>query len=471
MTKAIHLNWPPCWHASASRIAADPRAVWLERAATAARDSAHDWESVATDPIAVLAQQPEGGATLEVAGQVVDSDPSFWGLWKRTQSRLTAAGARSACARWIGCLGFDLGRQLERLPAPRPDDVGMPLAWLALYDAHIAIDSAAQSATAHHDPAVAEALQVDARRRLAAFESLVARWANVPEPPLADIGGDAEHALPRAEFESAVRRAMAYIAAGDIYQVNLARRLRLFPVGDPLRVYLAARATNPAAFRALLRFDAAAVASFSPELMLRVRGRDVLTSPIKGTRPRGVDAATDQDQTSELLASPKDAAELAMIVDLHRNDLGRVCTPHSVRVVNARRVELHPSVIHTVGDIAGRLRADCDAIDALMASFPAGSISGVPKLRALEIIRELEAAPRGLYTGAIGWLNLAGDACWSVAIRIVQFGARATVLHVGGGIVADSDPVSEYEETEHKARGILRAMGVSADGAAARVPD
>ncbi len=210
---------------------------------------------------------------------------------------------------------------------------------------------------------------------------------------------------------------------------------------------------------------AGAVASFSPELFLQLRGAEVLTRPIKGTRPRTGDAARDERLRRELLASGKEAAELAMIVDLHRNDLGRVCRYGSVQVVRPRRVEAHPSVFHTVADIRGELAAGCDGIDLLAACFPAGSISGVPKIRALEIIGELEPAARGVYTGAIGVLGLDGQMTFNVAIRTVQMCGPQALLYVGGGIVADSDPAAEYEETLAKAAGILRGLALDAPGA------
>jgi para-aminobenzoate synthetase component 1 len=194
--------------------------------------------------------------------------------------------------------------------------------------------------------------------------------------------------------------------------------------------------------------------------MLEVRGAALRTSPIKGTRRRTGDEATDRAAVRELLASPKEAAELAMIVDLHRNDVGRVCQSGTVEVASPRRVEAHPTVFHTVADVVGSLRPECDAIDALAACFPAGSISGVPKIRALEIIHELEPTPRGAYCGAVGWLGLDGSATFNVGIRTVQFSGDQAVVHGGGGIVADSDPRAEYIETLDKIRGILRGLGV-----------
>ncbi|MCH7871388.1 MAG: anthranilate synthase component I family protein, partial [Planctomycetes bacterium] len=228
-------------------------------------------------------------------------------------------------------------------------------------------------------------------------------------------------------------------------------------------VHAAIQQRNPAPYAACLSWPNGGVVSSSPELFLQLRGRSIVTRPIKGTRPRTNDAVLDEVYREQLMHSEKDAAELAMIVDLHRNDLGRVCEYGSVRVRQARECEAHPTVYHTVADIHGRLRADCDALDLLTACFPAGSISGAPKIRAIEIIDELEHAARGAYTGAVGVLGLDGNQTWNVAIRTLQIHDGRGVLHAGGGIVADSDPTEEYEETLAKARGMLEALGCGSE--------
>ena len=261
-----------------------------------------------------------------------------------------------------------------------------------------------------------------------------------------------------------MRRAKAYIAAGDIFQVNLARRLTLPAVEPAAHTYLRLRTANPSAYGALLIWDEgrSAVLSASPELFIALRGRDVLTRPIKGTRPRSSDPVVDAARAAELLASVKDRAELAMIVDLERNDLGRVCTFGSVEVAggaDAFELEAHPTVHHLVASVRGQLRDECDVIDLFRAAFPGGSITGAPKIRAMQIIDELEPTQRSVYTGSIGYFGIDGSACFNIAIRtLIQSDGRIH-LHAGGGIVADSDPDEEYAETQAKALGMCRALG------------
>jgi para-aminobenzoate synthetase component 1 len=388
-------------------------------------------------------------------------------LWREAAARFgmpadsELAGAAAIVPGWIGYIGFEMARQLERLPASHREDLGLPLMRMALFDRGILLD------------------HVERRARLIAWpsddtaaEEMRSRWndAGRRESPVAAPPRFAAPSMraevSQADYERSVRRALEYIAAGDIYQVNLSQRWTLDGLGDPLAVHAAIRASNPAPHAALLRFGDRAVVSASPELFLSMHNGRVLTRPIKGTRPRTGDAVLDEAYRRQLLASDKDAAELAMIVDLHRNDLGRVCEFGSIRVCRARLLEEHPTVFHTVAEIEGRLARGRDAFDLLGACFPAGSITGAPKIRAIEIIDELEPCARGAYTGAIGVVGLDGSMAMNVAIRTLQLRGGRGVLHAGGGIVADSDPTEEYEETLAKARGIMRALGPSACAAA-----
>jgi para-aminobenzoate synthetase component 1 len=266
--------------------------------------------------------------------------------------------------------------------------------------------------------------------------------------------------VPRETYLAAARRAVEYIHAGDVFQVNYAHEFRAAYRGDPLSLYLALREANPAPYGAYLDLGRGnAVLSTSPELFLRVRGREVTTRPIKGTRPRGADPAADARLREELRASPKDQAELAMIVDLERNDLGRVCEPGTVEVVSDAEIESYATVHHRVAEVRGELEEGFDRVDLLAATFPGGSITGAPKVRAMEIIDELEAGRRGPYTGAIGLLSDDGNMDLNIAIRTAVLARGEVRVHVGGGIVADSVPEAEYEETLAKGRAIFDALG------------
>lgn len=265
--------------------------------------------------------------------------------------------------------------------------------------------------------------------------------------------------MDRDEFEQMVRRAQEYIAAGDIYQVNLSYPWEgAWPGGlEPFEFYERLRAASPAPHSACLDLAGTQVFSASPECFLKMSGRRIVTRPIKGTRPRGRDLDEDARLASELRRSAKERAELVMITDLERNDLGQVCEFGSVRVTGLLGLERHAQVHHLASTIEGRLREDVDHVGALAACFPGGSISGAPKKRALEIIRELEPHPRGLYTGAIGYFGFNGESQFSIAIRTAWRAGGVVRFHAGAGIVADSVPAQEFEETRHKAAGILLA--------------
>jgi para-aminobenzoate synthetase component 1 len=266
----------------------------------------------------------------------------------------------------------------------------------------------------------------------------------------------------REDYLRGVEAIRRYIASGDVYQVNLSHRFDAAAVADPYALYQRLRRCSPAPFASFLATDFGHIVSCSPERFLRVRGRAVETRPIKGTRPRGRDAAEDARLAAELQASPKERAELLMIVDLERNDLGRVCVPGSVEVPELYRVETHPTVFHLVATVTGRLRPEVGALDLLRAAFPGGSITGAPKIRAMQIIHEVEPVRRGVYTGSIGYLGFDGDCDLNIAIRTLVCTRRATSYHVGAGIVWDSDPVSEYEETLAKGRALRDALAGTA---------
>jgi aminodeoxychorismate synthase component I len=276
--------------------------------------------------------------------------------------------------------------------------------------------------------------------------------------PLAPGAGPRfEPEMTREHFCRLVARAQEYIAAGDIYQVNLAHRFDAAWEGDAFAFYEALRHYSPAPQAALLELGGRAVLSTSPESFLKMSGRAIRTRPIKGTRPRRADANADALSAYDLRNSPKETAELVMITDLERNDLGAVCEYGSVSVKELLKLESYEQVFHLVSTVEGRLRDDVDQIAALRACFPGGSITGAPKKRAREIIAELEPRPRGLYTGALGWFGFNGESQFNIAIRTVILENGRAHFHVGAGIVADSVPDKEWQETLDKAAGILLA--------------
>ncbi len=266
-----------------------------------------------------------------------------------------------------------------------------------------------------------------------------------------------ESAMAAENFVALVHRAKEYIAAGHIYQVNLAHRFQSAWHGEPWALYEALRHYSPAPHAAYLDLAGRAVLSTSPECFLKMSGSRILSRPIKGTRPRRADQQADEKSMLDLLTSPKEIAELVMITDLERNDLGQVCEYGSVSVPELLKLERHEQVFHLVSTVEGRLRAGLDHASALAACFPGGSITGAPKKRAREIIAELEPEPRGLYTGAIGWLGFNGESQFSIAIRTVVVEESQAHFHVGAGLVADSIPEAEWQETLDKAAGILLA--------------
>jgi para-aminobenzoate synthetase component 1 len=266
--------------------------------------------------------------------------------------------------------------------------------------------------------------------------------------------------LSRTEFIARVNRAREYIRAGDIYQVNLAQRLSVPWAGGGWPFYQRLAGVSPAPFAAYLDYGRFQVASSSPELFLRLSGRRITTRPIKGTRPRAADATRDMQLAYELQTSPKELAELVMITDLLRNDLGRICEYGTIAVPDLVRLERYAHVQHLVSTVEGRLRPDVNHLAALAACFPGGSITGAPKIRALQIIDELEPVGRGPYTGCLGYLGFNGESQFSVLIRAAVCVDDSAHFYVGAGIVADSDPVAEYEETLAKAGGFFQTLAL-----------
>jgi para-aminobenzoate synthetase component 1 len=349
---------------------------------------------------------------------------------------------------WIGCLGYGLRSEFEMVPDRHPDDTGIADVHLSYYPA-----------VAVHDRAEGAWWFVWRENAADAVRPLRACLRRAAPPPQGTVQGPPRPRIAHDSYLAAVRRAVEYIHAGDVFQVNYAHEFRAGFRGDPLALYLSLRTFNPAPFNAYLDLgEGRAILSTSPELFLRQHGCEVTTMPIKGTRPRGADAATDARLAGELMRSEKDAAELAMIVDLERNDLGRVCEPGSVVVKDAARIEPYASVHHRIAEVSGRLERGHDRVDLLAAAFPGGSVTGAPKVRAMEIIDELESGRRGPYTGSIGILTDDGGMALNIAIRTPVLARGEVRVHVGGGIVADSVPEEEYEETLAKGRAMFEAL-------------
>jgi para-aminobenzoate synthetase component 1 len=367
----------------------------------------------------------------------------------------------------IGFIGYDLAPRLERLPRRAPRDSRLPDIRMALYDTALVHDA---------NTGLVQLLAWDltdegpvaADRRCRRWTRAIERGLRAPERavPGPVKGPSLCSSFTREAYVGTIRRVLEYIAAGDVFQVNLSQRFSALGAFDPVDVYLRLRDRSPAPFSAFLRYGELAVVSASPEWFYQTRGDRIVTRPIKGTRPRGRSAEDDARLAAELAASAKDRAELTMIVDLERNDLGRVCRYGSVVVKDALRVESFAQVHHLVATVEGRLRPDVDAVDIVRAVFPGGSITGAPKIRAMEIIDELEPNRRSLYTGAIGYLSRGGTSAFNIAIRTILIEGDRASYQVGGGIVADSDPEAEYEETLAKGRA-LRAVLEEQGGAIA----
>jgi len=352
-----------------------------------------------------------------------------------------------------GYIGYEYGGVLERLPKPT-DDLGIPDVVMGLYDWAIGWDHQTGRCWLFADaPETLDALAAD-------LAELPAKTPNVTAlnvPPSLDTTFTST--MTRAEYERAVDRVRDYIRAGDIFQANLSQRFSAPLHATPWQLYNTLRETTPAPFAAFFETPDFAIASASPERFLKVHPSGLAeTHPIKGTRPRAADPVIDQAHRDALLASEKDAAEHVMIVDVLRNDLARVSEYGSVRVPSLMRHEQYASVHHLVSTVVSQLRPDASAIDLLHAAFPGGSITGAPKIRAMEIIAELELVTRGVYCGAIGYISPSGAMDTNIAIRTCLVRDGQVYFSAGGGIVADSAPAAEYEETLVKANALMHAI-------------
>jgi len=357
---------------------------------------------------------------------------------------------------FVGWLSYDLGRHVERLPSRLAVDPGVPDFVIAEFDSLLVEDRRDRrlffvgASDPEEGPSRHFARQAEALEEFASIEDAPAFDGAAADAPRSDVARDA--------YLAKLGRVLEYVRAGDVFQANLAHRFTTRLVAPTAEVYRRLRAASPAAFGCLLSLGGPEILSISPELFLAKSGDVVTTRPIKGTRPRSTDGVEDARLRDELETSEKDRAELAMIVDLLRNDLGRVARTGSVRVVAPRRIRAHPTVFHASATIEAELPPTVHAADLLRATMPGGSVTGAPKIRAMKILEELEDVRRGPYCGAAGWFGYDGDLALNILIRTVVARGAAASFHVGGGIVADSDPASEWDETLTKARAMIDAL-------------
>lgn len=352
----------------------------------------------------------------------------------------------------VGYFAYDLGEHIEKLPDIANDDINLSDCYLCFYNNCLIFDH------------IKNRVFIIAQDKDWALS--LKNMKNSPKKDMASHifnkkyqkSGEFISNFTHSGYIKAIKKAKYYISIGDIYQVNLSQRFVTQIEIPPFELYKKLHIINPAPFAAFLDYGDFAVVSASPERFLRVRDRIVQTRPIKGTRPRGKSSVEDRKLGQELLKSEKDRAELVMIVDLERNDLGRVCEYGTVRVKELVALEKYPTVFHTVATVEGKLYKGKDAIDLLKATFPGGSITGAPKIRAMEIIEELEPTKRSIYTGAIGYLGFNGNIDLNIVIRTFIVEGNKAYFQVGGGIVADSDPEAEYQETLDKARALVATI-------------
>lgn len=350
----------------------------------------------------------------------------------------------------LGFLAYDFGSRLERLPANAAQDLQLPPARLGLYAWALVNDHHSQTAHLVFHP------KLDDTKR----EQLIERFESAPPSVQTSfrLGSPFKADLERAEYKDAIVRIQHYIQAGDCYQVNFAQRFRASCSGDPWQAYRALRAACPTPYSGYISLDNGAIVSLSPERFLRVTEGTVDTRPIKGTRPRRLDPDADRSEARALLNSDKDRAENLMIVDLLRNDLSRSCRTGSVRVPELFALESYPNVHHLVSCVSGQLADNKDALDLLAGSFPGGSITGAPKIRAMQVIDELEPSQRSIYCGSLLYLDVRGEMDSSITIRTLLIQDEQAFCWGGGGIVADSNWQAEYQETLDKVKVLMETL-------------
>ena len=371
----------------------------------------------------------------------------------------------------VGYLGYDTAAWFEPVtlqPDGQPDPALGDQAGFMMFDTVLAFDHVQHRILIIANARITpdddlEALYQFACTKISFLERELRRDLSHPQP---SRGGALEVTsnVPRERFLEMVKTAKEYIAAGDVYQVVLSQRFEAEISADPFTVYRALRHVNPSPYMYFLRMGKVSIVGSSPEMLVRVEGGMAQTHPIAGTRPRGKSEEEDARLAEELKRNEKERSEHVMLVDLGRNDLGRVSEFGSVRVPQFMGLEKYSHVMHLVSIVEGKLSADCDRLDALVACFPAGTVSGAPKVRAMEIIAELEPDRRGIYAGAVGYLDFAGNLDFCITIRTLVIAGHRAMVQAGAGIVADSNPQAEYQETQDKAKALIRALELAQEG-------
>jgi anthranilate synthase component I len=414
--------------------------------------------------------------TLETGGKVVRTDEDPVERLRRLTRRFRPArvpGLPPLIAGAIGYFAYDMVRLVEKIPATGRDDVGLDDCVMMFYLGLLAFDHVRHrvwiirnvftegegSLREKYDAAVGEIQKT--RKQLEG--PLPKQPASEPAQPLRVRSN-----MPKAQFTGAVKKAKSYIRAGDAFQIVVSQRFEAQTSADPFEIYRALRVVNPSPYLYFLKLNDVSVVGSSPEMLVKVQGREATYRPLAGTRPRGRDEKEDREFEASLLADPKERAEHVMLVDLGRNDLGRVCEYGSVKPERLMFVERYSHVMHIASSLRGRLRDDVDCFDALMACFPAGTLSGAPKVRAMEIIDELEPTRRGIYAGAILYLDFSGNLDSCIGLRTLVAKNGRAYVQAGAGIVADSVPEREYEESGNKARAVLKALEIAHRGGVGR---
>jgi anthranilate synthase component 1 len=411
----------------------------------------------------------EQGGSLEVIDLAPGRDPLH--ILKQLMNQYRWSGDPSLppfCGGAVGYIGYDAVRHFERLPDLTPDDLKLPDYLLMFTDAFLVFDHVRHSIRAVCNARVSEDPDAAYDSAVAKVDELIRRLRDghpkLPPPPTGNNRAEPTSNVSRDRFLESVLRAKEYIAAGDIIQVVLSQRLSIPVTAHPLHIYRALRFVNPSPYMYYLSAGDIHIVGSSPEILVSERNGVVTTRPIAGTTRRGATEEEDQKLADALLSDEKERAEHIMLVDLGRNDLGRVCSYGTVKVDEFMAIEKYSHVMHIVSNVTGRLSPDKDQFDVLRACFPAGTVSGAPKIRAMEIIEELEPTKRGPYAGAVGYFSYSGSMDTAITIRTITLKGNTAYVQVGAGVVADSIPEREFEETMRKGHALLRAIEMAEAG-------